>query len=57
MNDFTKTVVLPDNALEKARKPRRDPVDGDEDDFAKTLVLEDELDKRRQRRAPTKPAR
>jgi hypothetical protein len=58
VNDYTKTVVLPENALTKAaRTPRRERDDGADTDFDKTLVLEDELDKRRRRRSSSNPAR
>ena len=52
MIDHTETVVLPENELTKRRQTTRpsDRRDGAQTDFDKTLVLEDELEKRRRLR-------
>jgi hypothetical protein len=53
VNDFSKTVVLPENELAKRMKSPRDVGrDLPSSDFDKTLVLEDELALRREPHAP-----
>ena len=51
MNDHTKTAVLPENVLAKRMKSPRDN-EPPPDDFDKTVVLEDELASRRDKRPP-----
>lgn len=51
MNDFTKTVVMPENELAKRMKSPRDD-EPPPSDFDKTMVLEDELASRRNKSPP-----